>query len=207
MIKIGITGGIGSGKSVVAHFFTLSGIPVYIADEESKYLTDHSPVIRKKLSALFGNEIYTNSGLDRKRFASFIFSNQALLKKVNEIIHPVVKKDFIKWVNAQKGGICALESAILYESGFDKSVDTVLMVYAPVELRLARVMQRDGSDEADIMRRMNRQRSDDLKRKQADYVIINDDANALTPQLEKFLNSLPKQALLPFPVLLPKSQK
>lgn len=190
MIKIGITGGIGSGKSVVSSLFRMNKIPVYMADAESKRLSDTSPVIRKKLISLFGDSIYVNDLLDRKRLASFIFSNEHVLKKVNEIIHPVVKKDFQAWVKQQKGNMCAIESAILFESGFEKTVDVVLLVYAPVELRLTRAMERDGATEADIMKRMNRQMPEELKRKQADYVIINDDVQALIPQVDRFLKLL-----------------
>ncbi|HCC52533.1 MAG TPA: dephospho-CoA kinase [Porphyromonadaceae bacterium] len=193
MIKIGITGGIGSGKSVVSSLLRMNKIPVYVADTESKRLSDTSPVIRKKLVDLFGNDIYVNDMLDRKRLASFVFSNEHVLKKVNEIIHPVVKKDFQTWEKQQKGTMCAIESAILFESGFDKTVDMVLLVYAPVELRLTRAMVRDGVTEADIMKRMNRQIPEELKRKKADYVIVNDDVQALIPQLDRFLKLLAKK--------------
>lgn len=101
MIKIGITGGIGSGKSVVASLLTLSGVPVYIADEESKWLTNNSPVIREKLTALFGPEIYTNEGLNKKLLASHIFNNPEQLQQVNQIIHPEVNRHFSAWVERQ----------------------------------------------------------------------------------------------------------
>ena len=190
MIKIGITGGIGSGKSVVSSLLTVAGIPVYVADNESKNLTDSSPVIQNKLKALFGDEIYSNGILDRKRLASLIFADEDILKKVNDIIHPVVRDDFQQWVSKQSTRRCAMESAILFESGFDKDVDVVLTVYAPVELRLTRTMLRDDANEADIMKRMNRQMPDALKREQADFVIINDDVQAIIPQVEQFLKSL-----------------
>jgi dephospho-CoA kinase len=190
MIKIGITGGIGSGKSVVSSLLTVAGIPVYVADNESKNLTDSSPVIQNKLKALFGDEIYSNGILDRKRLASLIFADEDILKKVNDIIHPVVRDDFQQWVSKQSTMRCAMESAILFESGFDKDVDVVLTVYAPVELRLTRTMLRDDATEADIMKRMNRQMPDALKREQADFVIINDDVQAIIPQVEQFLKSL-----------------
>ena len=134
MIKIGITGGIGSGKSVVASLLALSGVPVYIADEESKWLTNNSPVIREKLTALFGPEIYTNEGLNKKLLASHIFNNPEQLQQVNQIIHPEVNRHFSAWVERQTSPLCAIESAILFESGFYKVVDISLMVYAPREL-------------------------------------------------------------------------
>jgi dephospho-CoA kinase len=187
MIKIGITGGIGSGKSVVSSLLAMSGIPVYTADAESKRLSDVSPVIRKKMMALFGNDIYVDDRLDRKRLASLIFSDEKALKAVNRIIHPVVSRDFRAWTKRQESNTCAIESAILFESGFDKTVDVILLVHAPVELRLTRAMKRDGATEADIMKRMNRQMPDELNRKQADFVIINDGVQALIPQIDRFL--------------------
>ena len=126
MIKIGITGGIGSGKSVVASLLALSGVPVYIADEESKWLTNNSPVIREKLTALFGPEIYTNEGLNKKLLASHIFNNPEQLQQVNQIIHPEVNRHFSAWVERQTSPLCAIESAILFESGFYKVVDISL---------------------------------------------------------------------------------
>ncbi|MDR2774336.1 MAG: dephospho-CoA kinase [Tannerella sp.] len=191
MIKIGITGGIASGKSVVSSLLTMNGISIYTADTESRRLSDNSPVIREKLIALFGDDIYVSDRLDRNRLASYIFSDGNVLKKVNKIIHPVVNKDFRTWVKQQRGRICGIESAILFESKFDKMVDIVLLVYAPVELRLTRAMERDGATESDIMKRMNRQIPDELKRKHADFVIINDGVQALIPQIDRFLKLLP----------------
>jgi dephospho-CoA kinase len=187
MIKIGITGGIGSGKSVVCSLLSVYGLPVYTADAESKRLSDESPVIKKKLIDLFGKEIYIDGKLDRRKLASFVFPNEKLLKKVNKIIHPVVNKDFKKWVKEQDGKYCILESAILFESGFNDDVDVVVMVYAPVELRLTRVLERDGSSEADVMNRMNRQMPEILKRKRSDFVIINDEVQSLIPQIEELI--------------------
>jgi len=191
MIKIGITGGIGSGKTVVSTLLAMDGIPVYCADDESKRLTDTSPIIREQLTALMDDAIYINDRLDRRRLAARIFEDETLLKKVNGIIHPVVGQDFRAWVAQQTSDLCALESAILFESGFDNEVDVVLMVYAPVELRMTRAMMRDDAQEAEIMNRMNRQSSDDLKREMADFVIINDGVQPLIPQVEQFITSLP----------------
>ena len=124
MIKIGITGGIGSGKSVVAALLELSGIPVYIADTESKLLTATSPVIREKLVALFGEELYTADSLNKRQLASHIFGNPERLGQVNAIIHPEVNRHFLAWVERLNTPVCAIESAILFESGFNRIVDT-----------------------------------------------------------------------------------
>ena len=193
MIKIGITGGIGSGKSVVATLLSLSGVPVYIADEESKWLTNHSSVIREKLIDLFGEEIYTTEGLNKKLLALHIFQDPTRLQAVNQIIHPEVNKHFRAWVNNQTSDLCAIESAILFESGFNKIVDFSLMVYAPKALRIERAVRRDNASRSDIERRINNQLSDELKRDRSDFVIYNDDKHLLIPQVEQLIKELRKQ--------------
>ena len=190
MISIGITGGLGSGKSVVARLLALQGIPVYIADDESKRLTAHSPLIRQPLTELFGDELYTDEGLNKSLLASLIFSDAENLKRVNAIIHPVVSQDFQQWVQRQSGPYCALESAILYESGFDQLVDVRLMVYAPLELRLQRAMVRDRADRETLLARIRHQWPDEVKKERADFVIYNDDQQALIPQIQDFLSYL-----------------
>ncbi len=190
MIKIGITGGIGSGKSVVASLFALSSIPVYIADEESKWLTNNSPIIRGKLTALFGPEIYTSEGLDKKLLASYIFNDPERLRQVNQIIHPEVNRHFSACAEKQTSPLCAIESAILFESGFNKIVDISLMVYAPKELRIERASIRDSVSREEIGRRINSQMSDEEKRDRSDYVIYNDNKQALIPQVVNFIKNL-----------------
>ncbi len=192
MIKIGITGGIGSGKSVVAALLELSGIPVYIADTESKRLTATSPVIREKLIALFGKELYTADGLDKKRLASHIFGNPEQLGQVNAIIHPEVNRHFLAWAERQDTAVCAIESAILFESGFNRVVDTTLMVYAPMEIRIRRVLERDAVSREEVIRRIKSQLPDEIKKEKADHVIINDGQQALLPQIRAFLTGLRK---------------
>lgn len=187
MVKIGITGGIGSGKSVVASLLSLYGIPVYIADTESKRLTDSSPFIREELIRLFGEQLYAGKGLDRKLLASYIFGKPEILRKVNGIIHPVVNRDFREWAERQQGQACGIESAILFESGFDRLVDIRLMVYAPLDVRIRRAVRRDGSGEEEVRRRIGSQLPDEEKRDRADFVILNDGKQALIPQMEKFL--------------------
>lgn len=190
MIKIGITGGIGSGKSVVAALLELSGVPVYIADTESKLLTTTSPVIREKLIALFGDELYTAGGLDKKRLASHIFGNPERLAQVNAIIHPEVNRHFLAWAERRNAPACAIESAILFESGFDRVVDTALMVYAPMEVRIRRALERDAVPREEIVRRIESQLPDEVKKEKSDYVIFNDGEQALIPQVTAFLAGL-----------------
>lgn len=190
MVKIGITGGIGSGKSVVATLLSLSGVPVYIADVESKRLTNDSPLIRERLTALFGPDIYTDEGVDKKLLASYIFHDATLLRKVNQIIHPEVNRHFLAWAERQSSPFCAIESAILFESGFDKVVDTCLMVYAPLSLRVQRVVDRDKVSPIEVERRIRNQMSDEEKRERSDYVIYNDNSRALIPQIHAFIEWL-----------------
>lgn len=190
MIKIGITGGIGSGKTVVASLLHVLKIPVYIADEESKILTDESPVIRQKLIELFGENIYSSNLLNRKRLASYIFEKPDYLKAVNAIIHPEVNMHFLNWVAHQYGDICGIESAILFESGFDRIVDYTIMVYSPVELRIERVCRRNGMTREEVEHRINNQLSDEIKKQQSDYVIFNDGSRAIIPQLENILTEI-----------------
>ena len=187
MKKIGITGGIGSGKSVVAELLKLHGIPVYIADEESKRLTSTSPVIKAKLIELLGPELYTGERLNKPRLASYIFRDERILQEVNHIIHPEVNKDFENWCIRQKTPLCAIESAILFESGFNRIVDTCLMVYAPIDIRIERALLRDKTSRDAIRQRINSQMPDEAKREKADFTILNDGKQALIPQVEKFL--------------------
>jgi len=190
MITIGITGGIGSGKSIVSTLMELSGIPVYIADEESKRLTQKSPAIRKGLTDLFGETIYTPNGLDKKKLAGFIFNDPEILQKVNNIIHPEVFKDFISWTELQQKNICALESAILFESGFNKFTDITLLVYAPEKIRIQRAMDRDQASMDEVKTRVNNQLSDDIKKEKANYIIYNDGVRALIPQVMAFIEKV-----------------
>lgn len=188
MIKIGITGGIGSGKSVIASLLQLSGIPVYIADTESKKLTETSPVIRRKLTELFGEELYAKGTLNKPLLASFIFGNPELLRKVNAIIHPEVDRHFNEWAKQQQTKACAIESAILFESGFNHIVDETLMIYAPMEVCIARALRRDVTTREEIIQRIQNQMSDELKKEKCDYVIYNDNIHALIPQVAQFIH-------------------
>lgn len=191
MIKIGITGGIGSGKSVVATLLRLYGIPVYIADEESKRLTNSSRVIRRALVDLVGEAVYDADGkLDKPRLANFIFGQPDHLARVNAIIHPEVNRDFLDWSERQEKAFCAIESAILFESGFDRIVDVKLMVLAPLEIRLERAIARDHASREALERRIKSQMADEEKASRSDYVIHNDDRQALIPQVENFIGWL-----------------
>ena len=190
MIKIGITGGIGSGKSVVASLFQLLGVPVYIADEESKRLTNQSMTIRRQLIAHYGEAIYTAEGLNKPLLAAKIFQDPAQRRIVNGIIHPEVKHHFEAWAAQQETPLCAIESAILFESGFDQVVDTHLMVYAPKALRIERATTRDAASREAIQQRIESQMADEKKRELADHLIYNDNQQPLIPQVTALIARL-----------------
>ncbi len=189
-ITIGITGGIGSGKSYVSAIIREKfGIPVYDCDKEAKRLTASDAEIRRKLIQLVGPETFNGEELVRQHLADFLFGSEENARKVNAIIHPAVLRDFKQWARKQQQPIVAMESAILFESGFNKSVDRVLFVDAPEEVRLRRAMQRDSATEQQISARMKMQQPE-LHRQQADYVVHNssDDDTRLLVQLTEIIN-------------------
>lgn len=193
MIKIAITGGIGSGKSYISALLEERGIPVYNADNESKRLTTFDEGIRNGLTDLLGPEVYQDGMLNKPLLASYLFASPNNTFKVNAIIHPRVKEDFLRWIEEHSHcEVIGLESAILYESGFDDVVDRVLMVYAPETLRVERAMKRDGISEAQIRLRMASQMDDEVKRLKADWVVMNDGSISLDEQLDALMEHLKK---------------
>ncbi len=188
MITLGITGGIGSGKSVVVSLLKALGIPVYIADDEAKRLTVASPVIRSALIAHFGDEIYVNDTLNKSKLASLIFANTTHLQLVNSIIHPVVAADFKQWSENYRSRSCvAMEAAILFESGFSRYMDLTWSVYAPVEVRIKRILHRENTTYESVMQRINSQFPEEEKCRLANDVIYNNDADPVLPQVEFLL--------------------
>lgn len=191
MISIAITGGIGSGKTYVSNMFQERGIPIYNADTEAKRLMVQDEVIRKELVALVGEEVYQGAELNKPLLASYLFSSAEHVQQINSIVHPRVKADFIEWLKArQEYEVAGIESAILFEAGFRDSVDSVIMVSAPEELRLARAMKRDGATEQQIRNRMSAQMNEDEKIKMADFVICNDETQPLDEQISFILQIL-----------------
>lgn len=192
-IKLGITGGIGSGKSIVSKLLETMGVPVYISDVEAKRLMHSDAVIRRGLISLLGESVYEGDCLNKELLASYIFTDKAHLQAVNALVHPQVKKDFRLWAERHSGyPLLGIESAILIEAGFADEVDAVLMVYAPKEIRVERAMKRDSTDRESVERRMENQMSDEEKRELADYVILNDEHSPLIPQVLKTITSLSK---------------
>lgn len=190
-IKIGITGGIGSGKSVVSKLLQLMGVPVYIADVESKRFTETDPDIRAALISLLGDEVYQDGKLNRPLLASYIFGNKDNLTMVNGIIHPRIKDDFRRWAQSHSSyPIVGIEAAILIEAGFTEDVDQVVLVYAPQEIRLRRAVSRDACAAEQIQQRMRNQMPDEDKMAFAHHIIYNDDKQALIPQLGSLIKTL-----------------
>jgi len=186
-LQIGVTGGIGSGKSVVCKVFSCLGIPVYDADTRAKWLTNHMPEIREKVIALLGNNSYDSNGqYDRAFVSSLVFQNENLLKELNSIIHPVVMKDTQKWVAEQsKSAYVIKEAAIMKKAGVGNDLDYVIVVTSPVALRIERILQRDKRSKTEIGAIIKRQISDEERNKIADFVITNDEESALIPQILK----------------------
>ncbi len=174
MIRIGITGGIGSGKSFVAQLMhSHFDIPVYDCDSEAKRLTNESPAIRQALTTLVGADLYKKERLDKTMLAKFLFCNEKNAKQVEAVIHPAVREDFRKWICEQTSTIVAMESAILYESGFENEVDYVLFVNAKESTRIMRAMKRDNAEQEQVEERIRRQHSEDMKLR-ADFLIENE---------------------------------
>lgn len=184
MLKIGITGGIGSGKTTVCRVFEILGIPVYYADDESKKILDNDSFVKAAILELFGNKILDEKGtIDRKKLAAFVFSQKEALEKLNTIIHPAVRLHFESWMKKQNAPYILKEAAILFESGAYKQVDKVILVTAPLELKLKRTMSRDNVSREEVLQRMHNQMSDGEKTKRSQYIINNDEQTLLILQV------------------------
>ena len=182
MKKVGLTGGIGSGKSTVIKIFSAVGIPYYGADERSKYLLNTNDELKENLIAAFG-DIYKDGKIDKLVFASIIFSNDVKRKQANDIIHPIVANDFEKWVLEQKAPYLIKESALLFETGAYRSFDKNILISSPIEIRIRRLLKRGALNEDQIRARIDAQWSDEQKSSLADYSIINDGRHSLIKQV------------------------
>jgi dephospho-CoA kinase len=183
MLKIGVTGGIGSGKSTVCEIFRQLGVPVFHSDFEANKLLESSQIIdfyRNK----FGAAVFTNNTLDKQKIASLIFNNPAALQIVNSFIHPIVNQNFSQWVNNQKNCLYVIkESALLLSPTVINDLDSIVLIMAPQELRIKRVILRDNSDENSVIQRIRNQATDEEKMKRANYIISNDENSLLLPQV------------------------
>ncbi|MBA4277299.1 dephospho-CoA kinase [Flavobacterium sp.] len=187
---IGLTGGIGSGKTTIANHFMAAGIPVYIADDEARKITQSAEII-KEIKDLFGNAIFENGILNREKLAQIVFSNPEKLKLLNSIIHPVVKKHFDNWVLDHKNNSFVIyEAAILFESGSYKNCDKIITVTAPLETRIQRVIQRDKTTREQVLKRINAQWNDDQRIAKSDFVIENQTPEITKSEVGKILKIL-----------------
>ncbi|WP_417015115.1 dephospho-CoA kinase [Alistipes sp.] len=172
-MKVGITGGIGSGKSTVCRLFRQRGVAVYDSDSEAKRLMTGDETLRRRIAARFGEEAYAGGVLNRSYLASRVFTDPQALADLNALVHPAVMADFAAWAERQSGVYVVLESAILFEAGLEHAVDRTVAVVAPLELRLERTCRRDGCDREAVRRRMAAQLDDDTLRERADYCVVN----------------------------------
>lgn len=190
MLKVGITGGIGSGKSLVSKILNSMNFPVFNSDSEAKKILTENKEIREELINLFGEEVYTNKDLNKPFLANIIFNNDVALQKVNSLIHPKVRQAFTDFASIQKSKIVFNEAAILFESDGHKQLDHVILISAPEELRITRVMNRDNITRAEVSARLSKQWTDDQKRKLTSLEIINDEQRPLVNQIEDILMRL-----------------
>jgi dephospho-CoA kinase len=188
--KIGITGGIGAGKSVVGHVLEAMHFPVYYSDQESKKLVDSHPQIREELQKLLGNEIYLDNTLNRVFLAEKIFKDAAIREKVNAIIHPHVRLGFERWAISHPSKLVFNEAAILFETGAYKIMDATILVTAPLELKIQRVQMRDRITTEQVMDRMANQWTDEQKILLTEYILVNDGAQPLLSQIEAVIERL-----------------
>jgi dephospho-CoA kinase len=190
MLKVGITGGIGSGKTVVCQVFHTLGIPVFYADEAAKFLMEHDEELIKNIQSVFGKEVYEGKKLQREKLAAMVFNQTEKLELLNSLVHPTVGKQATKWMQQQTTPYAIKEAAILFESGSYKDLDKIIGVYSPKELRVQRVLKRDSSTTENVMQRMAKQMDEEEKMKRCDFVIINDGKEAILPQVLKIHQQL-----------------
>lgn len=183
MLKVGLTGGIGSGKTTVAQIFEVLSIPVYYADTAARALMNQEPELKKKIIASFGSDAYTNGELNRSYLGSVVFRDREKLNLLNSIVHPVTIRESENWMNSQKTPYAIKEAALIFEAGLEKHLDYVIGVTAPESLRIQRVVERDHVPREKVLERMRNQMDEKEKISRCDFVIQNDVNTALLPQV------------------------
>ena len=183
VLKIGLTGGIGSGKSTVAQIFEVLGIPVYYADISAKKLMNENAELRSAITTIFGEQAYVNKILDRKYISSIVFSDPAKLQQLNSLVHPATKKDGEAWMHQQSSPYAIHEAALIFEAKVSDRLDQVIGVSSPLELRIKRAMERDKVNRDEVLKRMDQQLDEELKMSNCDFVLINDEQQLLIPQV------------------------
>lgn len=183
MLKIGLTGGIGSGKSTVAGIFQVLGIPVFDADANTRLLMQTDPFLQAGIRSLFGEDAFEAGQLNRKKIAEIVFKDPFQLEQLNALVHPAAIKAGEQWANQQTTAYVIKEAALFFESGSSEGMDYMIGVYAPQHIRINRVMKRDALSREDVMNRMQRQIQEEIKMRLCDFVILNDDQHLLIPQV------------------------
>ena len=197
MLRIGLTGGIGSGKTTVAQIFNVLGIPVYSSDDSAKRLMNEDEHLKKKIIHSFGKESYRDGKLNRKYLADVAFSDQQKTELLNSLVHPATIKDAIAWMEKQNARYVIKEAALIFESGSNQFLDFVIGVKSPLSLRIERIMKRNNVTAEEVALRMNLQMDEDEKLNRCDFIIINDEKEMLIPQVlslhQKFLELVSTQ--------------
>ena len=194
MIKIGVTGGIGAGKSIICSVLEHMGYPVFYSDIEAKKIINSNAEVKYQLIDLFGSQVFIDNQLNRTYLATILFSDSTLVEKLNAIVHPKVRQLFQEWALKQNSTIVFNEAAILFETGAFKNFEATLLVTAPLTIRLKRVISRDGSSEEEVMKRIAHQWPDEQKKDLATFTLVNDDNQSVLNQLDKILSEI--QALV-----------
>jgi len=189
-IKLGVTGGIGSGKTSVCRVFDALGVPVFSADREAREIMENDIAIISGINSIAGKDLYTNGSLNRMELAAIIFNDNILLKKVNSLVHPVVFDHFGRWVLEQTAPYVIMEAAILFESGASKIVDKVATVVAPVEQKVERIIRRNELSRGQVLERMRNQMDDEARIKLSDYVIHNSENDMIIPAILNIHNDI-----------------
>lgn len=193
-LKVGVTGGIGSGKTTVCRVFRILGIPVFSADDEARVIMDSDEDIRRQVNQLAGSDMYKDGILDRVEMARLIFHNREMLLSINKIIHPVITGHFMNWEKKQDAPYVIFEAAILFETGTSKLLDKVITVIAPVEDRIERVVKRNSLTREQVIERINNQSDDQMKVSLSDYVISNRENDMVIPAILRIHEELLKLA-------------
>jgi dephospho-CoA kinase len=199
MLKIGLTGGIGSGKSTVAKVFEVLGIPVYYADDAAKRLMNEDEALKQELLAHFGKDTYINGVLNRAHLSKLVFNNKEKLELLNSFVHPATVADATQWFSKQSSPYVIKEAALLFESGTADGLDRIIGVHAPETLRIKRVMDRDNVTAEEVKRRMNNQMQESIKMKLCDYIIENNEQQAVLPQVLQLHQQLSELAVTTHP--------
>lgn len=192
-IRLGVTGGIGSGKSSVCRVFNVLGIPVFYSDSEAKAIMNNDLSVRSKINAIAGKDLFLNGNLDREELAKIIFNDEELLRRVNALIHPLVFQNFIQWTDMQTAPYVIMEAAILFESGASELVDKVLTVVAPLDQRIERTVKGNQLTREQVMDRIRNQMDDDIRVKNSDYIIYNSENDMIIPSVLRIHGDLLRQ--------------